>query len=113
MARRPPLSADSGIILREEIVKTFSRFTFDEIKAKTDEHNLFGAPVRELHEAYHEPQAIHNGSIVVREHLKTLAVTVVALSVAVALCLIWCLMMFRSATTRTSAGCARPARRPS
>ena len=85
---RPPLSADSGIILREEIVKTFSRFTFDEIMAKTDEHNLFGAPVRELHEAYHEPQAIHNGSIVVREHLKTLAVTVVALSVAVALCLI-------------------------
>ena len=46
--RRPPLSADSGLILREQIVKTFSRFTFDEIMAKTDEHNLFGAPVREL-----------------------------------------------------------------
>eukprot|EP01045_Picozoa_sp_COSAG04_P016466 COSAG04_NODE_1377_length_7013_cov_1.709141_3_plen_84_part_00 len=73
LVRRPPLSADSGIILREEIVKTFSRFTFDEIMAKTDEHNLFGAPVRELHEAYHEPQAIHNGSIVVRAPRAALA----------------------------------------
>ena len=108
--RRPPLSEDSGIILREEIVKTFSRFTFDEIMAKTDEHNLFGAPVRELHEAYNEPQAIHNGSIVVRgssspsdssPHGCGRAVPDVVSNV------------FRSATTRTSAGCARPARRPS
>ena len=41
-----------------------SRRRFDEIMAKTEEHNLFGAPVRELHEAYDEPQAQHNGIIV-------------------------------------------------
>ena len=47
--------------------KTFKNFTFDEIMAKTEEHNLFGAPVRELHEAYHEEQAKHNGTIVEHE----------------------------------------------
>jgi crotonobetainyl-CoA:carnitine CoA-transferase CaiB-like acyl-CoA transferase len=66
---RPPLiSTGTGQLwAREQIANCMKNFTLAEIEAKMEQHGLFGGPVLELHEAWNQPQAVHNGSIVTHD----------------------------------------------